>query len=159
MDILLTVTHFLGAFTTCMSISPWSAEHAGMRQWRLGYGLYFLVHVSLLLADISPDYVCKKLISQYLEITECPRLALWRAGFSGVLTVRWVTVVRARLTKTMFNFHFIFPAFLQLVMSCACHHSHLIQLLSISKCSEASLLWSPYTEANYSRSCCWWKVN
>lgn len=55
--------------------------------------------------------VCKKLISQLPEITECPCPAPQRAGFSSVLTMRWVTVVRARLTKTLFSFHVLFQPF------------------------------------------------
>lgn len=90
-----------------MSIPPCWAEHEGMCQWKLGFSLFILVHAPLLLADVSPDSVCKKLISQYSDYRQfmsVPR----RLGFNRVLTVRWVAALRAKLIKITFSFHFIF---------------------------------------------------
>lgn len=143
----------LDAFTTGTSFPLWSWPCAATWQWKLGFALCFLGYVSLLLADISPDLP----IAVYFTVSGDYRTSI---SSSAAGCFQWCfhsELARCPQSWAHKN-HFQLPAFLDLVMSSACHHPHLIQLPSISKCCELPFLWSPYVEEKYPNACCWWKV-
>lgn len=88
---------------------------------------------------LSPDSVGKKLISQGPETPECPRPALWRAGF-GVWRSQGDGSPCSRPHKKPLST-------LSSGLRTSCDGQRLPRpALSVLKGGEASLLWFPYTE-------------
>jgi hypothetical protein len=118
--------YILRCFTICMSVLASRV-----------FGLYLLVHASVLLAGTFSDCVCKKLISQWPEITDRSTLGSVEGWVPCAFLQQDGSPFQSLGHKGHFQLPFHLPALLHLVMSGACCHS---QSFPISKPSEASLL-------------------